>query len=151
MTTEPRSFKKSLASDEWPCQWDAIDANMCKDNREPLKILLELSENEMLQSLPSSNPGHSPSNTATASRGDMQRLCITSTLLGQHVASAWFCNFRLTCLSSLFRLLVLPCLGFFPHLSFWYNRHRISLTGEGLETTDSSSSAMKIGSSFVKS
>lgn len=56
--------------------WTALpvrfDANTCKDNREPLKILLGLSEDEILQSLTSSNTGHSPSNTATASTGFMQ-------------------------------------------------------------------------------
>lgn len=74
---------------------------MCKDNGEPLKILLGLSEDEILQPLPSSNPEHSPNNTATASKGGMQRLpCTTNILICQHVASVWFCNFRLTCFSN---------------------------------------------------
>lgn len=59
--------------------------------------MLELSEDEVLQSLPSSNPGHSSGNKAPANKGDLQNLLSTTKIApGQHGASALFCNFRLT-------------------------------------------------------
>lgn len=158
MTTVLRSFTQSLALAVWHCQWDGTHANMCKDNGDPLKILLGQSEDEILQPLPSNSPECSHSNTAAASKGDKQRLlCTANILLCQHVASAWFCSFRLTCFSNLFKFLFwsfkkfFPCLVFFSYFSFWYKRDRISLRGEGLETTDPFSSAMKMDKSFAKS
>lgn len=115
MTTVLRSFTQSLALAVWHCQWDGTDANMCKDNGDLLEILLGLSEDEILQPLPSSSPEYSHSNTAAASKGDKQRLlCTANILLCQHVASAWFCSFRLTCFSNLFKFLFWSLKKFSP-------------------------------------
>lgn len=81
------------------CCWHTVPLRWawCKGNGNPIKIMLELAEDEVLQSLPSSNPGHSSGNKAPANKDDLQNLLSTTKIApGQHGASALFCNFRLT-------------------------------------------------------
>lgn len=112
-----------------------------------------VSEDETLQPLPSSSPEHSPSDTATAGKGGMQRLpctnnillCISSIL--QFQAHLFFQSFQVL----IFKKSSSPVRVFFFTFPFWFNRHRLSLTGESLETTDPFSSTMKMDGSFVKS
>lgn len=121
----------------WHCQWDSTDASMCKDHGDPLKILLGLSEDETLQPLPNNSPEHSHSNTAPASKGDMQRHyqyppmpAMLHQLDFATSGSPLFSLFSNSC-SDFFKFLPLSVFGvFFRHFSFWYNRRRLSLTLE---------------------